>query len=70
MFCNVVDFFTGRALKGELGTQKAFQGSFKVIPREPEHLGTRMALGNLGTQDTRERLPPQSFHTYNDRIKT
>ena len=52
MFCNVVDFFTGRALKGELGTQKAFQGSFKVIPREPEHSGTRMALGNLGIQDT------------------
>ena len=52
MFCNVVDFFSGRSLKGELGTQKAFQGSFKVSPRAPEHSGTRMALRNVGTQDT------------------
>lgn len=43
-------FFTRRALKEKLGTQKQFHGSFKVTPRALQgHLSTWALEGHLET---------------------
>ena len=44
-------YFSRRALKWKLDTQKALQGSFKVTPRVPQaHLRTPGLEGRLGTR--------------------
>ena len=47
-------FFTRRALKGKLDTQRALQGHSKSTRRVTEHSGTPALEGHLGTEELKK----------------